>query len=139
MEVALVSTVSIGLHTLSHTRFQCQAGVHDECAARLDKFGEMSETLEIILGCAIDVQMVGIGRGHHCDIGSQVMERAVKLVGLDDRVRARGRQQEIAVVVAQHTAEKGVAPHARTVQDVGRHTRCGGLAVGAGKAQGLAV
>ena len=72
-------------------------------------------------------------------MGVKVMERTVKFVGLDDRERARGRQQEIAAIVTQHAAQEGIAADAAAVQDVGRHARGRGLAVGTGKTQSTAV
>ena len=139
MEVARIAAIGIGLNALLHTGFESEASVDDECPAGLNQLGEMGKTLEVIFGGAVDVQMIRIGRCHNGDIGAQVVERAIKLVGLDNRVRAGCREQEIAVVVAQNAAQKGVAANAAIMQDVGRHARRRGLAMGAGKAQALAV
>ena len=90
MEVTLVATVGISLHALAHPGLHGEACVDNQIATRLDKFGEMGKTLKIILGRTIDVEVVGVGGGHHSHIGVQVMERTVKLVGLNHRIRAGG-------------------------------------------------
>ncbi len=113
--------------------------MHDECAAGLYQFGEMSEALEIGLLGAVDVKMVGVGGGDDGHGRGEMMKRAVILVSLDDSVGRRGAQQEVAVIVFQHTAEKGVAANRAAVEYMGGHRRCGGLAVGAGKAEAFAV
>ena len=139
MEIALMLAVGVDFHSIGHTWLEFQPCVHDERAARAYERGEMCKTLEIVLIGAIDVEVVGIGRRHHSDVGAQVMKRAVKLVGLNHRELAGAREQEIAVVVAQHPSQESVAANSRHLKDMGRHARRGGLAMRSGKAQSLAV
>jgi hypothetical protein len=82
---------------------------------------EAGEAFEISLLRAVDVEMVGVGGGDDSDVGRQMMERTVVFVGLDDRVGRRGVEQEIAVVVAEHAAEEGVAAGLGGVQYMGGH------------------
>ena len=135
MEVARETTVGVKFHALLQPGLEHDALVHDERAAGADEAREVSETLAVGLGRAVDVKVVGVGAGHHSDGGRELVERAVKLVGLNHAQVAGGAQQEVGAVVAQHAAQKGVAPHAAVVQDMGSHTAGRRLAMSAGKAQ----
>ena len=65
------------------------------------------------------------------------MERAVEFISLNHRVGAGGAEQQVAVVVAQDSSQKGVAANFRAVQNVSCHARSSGLAVRTRKTQSL--
>ncbi len=67
------------------------------------------------------------------------MERAVEFVGLNHRIGTFGREQKVGIVVAEHPAEKCVAPHLAVVENVGGHRRGCCFAVCAGKADAFAL
>ena len=110
MEITVITAISIGLDLLTHPWFQCQSRVDNKSTAWLDELGKMGKTLQIGLRGTIDVQMVRVGRSYHRNVGVQVMERTVKLIGLNHGIGAGCRKQEIAVVITQHTTQEGVAP-----------------------------
>ena len=114
-------------------------GKHDECAPGLHQLCEAGEAFQISGLVAVDVEMVGVGRGHHGDERGEVVERPVVFIGLDHRPGRLRSRHEVAVDVAQYAAEEGVAPLVRVAQYVGDHRRCRGLAVGAGHTYSLAV
>ncbi len=139
MEVAFLLRVGVDTDSRPHARLELESGVHDKSPVGVDELGEVCETLEVVLIVAIDIKMIRVGRCDHGNIGTELMERAVELIGLNHRIWACVGKQEVAAVVAQHAAEESVAAYAGGLQDVGRHARCGGLAVSAGKAQSLGV
>ena len=57
------------------------------------------------------------------------MERAVKLIGLNHHIVALVREQQIGAIVLRDTSKEGRRPHMRTIDEMGRHGRRGGLAV----------
>ena len=73
--------------------------------------------------------MVGVGRGDHCGIGSQVVERTVELVRLDDNEVALGRENVVRTIVFRDAAQESVAIHCALVQQVRRDGRSRRLAV----------
>ena len=90
--------------------------MRDERSARLNERGVVRKTFEIGLFCAVDVQVVGIGRGDHRGIGAQVVERAIELVGLDDYEITFGREDIVRAVVFRDSAQERVAIHRALVQ-----------------------
>ena len=72
--------------------YKCAAGLHERC--------EVGETFQISLLRAVDVEMVGVGRGHHGNPRAQMVERAVEFIGLDYAPWRFWSEQEITVVVA---------------------------------------
>ena len=82
----------------------------DECASGVDERGIVLEALPIGLGGAVDVEVVGVGGGDDGNVGRQLVERAVILVGFDDHVVALvGEQQVGAIVLRDATEESGGA------------------------------
>ena len=140
MVVAVGAPEGEGAHALGRTRLEFEARAHKQGAVRTDKFGEMGETFQIVFLVAVDVEMVGVGGVDNRYVGRELMERAVVLVGLDDRKRRRGRQHKVAVVLSLHDApQKGIAARGTAVEDVCGHRRGCGLAVGARKTEALAA
>ena len=111
MEVGrgVVGRVGDGLDSFWHVWPEFQAGVENQRASGADKFGEMAECLKVSLFVAVDIEMVGVGRGDDGYGRGEVMERAVVLVGLDRAPVRTGREEEVAACVAQYAAEEGVA------------------------------
>ena len=73
--------------------------------------------------------MVGVGRGNHRGVGTQVVEGAVELVGFDDNEVALGRENVVRAVVFRDAAQESVAIHCALVQQVRRDGRSRRLAV----------
>ena len=82
MEVAFVQRIVIACDTLLQVFFHLQVSVDNQGTARLYQFGVMAETLEIGLLGAVDIQMVGIGRGDNSHPWTEPMEGAVELISL---------------------------------------------------------
>ena len=86
MEVAFVETVVIATDTLLQVLLHLKTTMDNQGTTWLDQFCIMAETLQISLFGAIDVEVVGVGRGDDAHPGVEPMERAVELIGLDDHV-----------------------------------------------------
>ena len=97
----------------------------------------MIETLNIGLSGAVDVKVVGIGGSDDCGPWGELMEGAVKLVGLDHHIGTCLREEVVGAVVLADTAEEGVASHMALMEQMGGHRGGGGLAVGTGHTKGL--
>ena len=89
--------------------------------------------------CAVDVEVVGVGGGDDAHPRAEVVEGAVELVGLNHRVGAVGREQQVGAIVFRDASQEGRAAHVRLVQQVGGHGAGGGLAVGACHAEAFAA
>ena len=135
MEIALVETVVKGAHTALDIGLHGQSAMDDQCPAWLDEGGVVTETLEIGLGSAIDVKMVGVGRSDDAHPGAQPMERAVELVGLNHYVVALLAQDVVGAIILRDASQEGIAVLMALMHDVGAHGRCGGLAVCTCKAE----
>ena len=81
----------------------------DECAAWLDERGVVTERVEICFLSAVDVEMVRVGSGDDAHIRTEVMERAVELISLDDYEVTLLRQYVVRAVVLGDTSEESVA------------------------------
>ena len=74
--------------------------------------------------------MVGVDGVDNADVGAEVQEGTVELVGLHDHdAVAALTQQQVAVEVVGDAADKGGGVLATGVQDVGHHGRGGRLAM----------
>ena len=118
-----------------------------------DEFCVLLKGFAVGLGCAIDIQMVGIHRRDDGHIGCQPVERTVVFVGLDDDIIALFVNQHIRAVVHTYSAQKsihtnaianaiaGIAAKANANANAGhqmrQHSRSGGLAVCSGYAEGF--
>ena len=137
MEIALRAVVSVHAHALLRVGLHFESAVNNERATRLDKLGVVAETLKISLLGAVNVEVVGIGCRNNRGIRAQVVERAVKLVGLYHHIGRRLAQQVVGAIVLGYAAKKGVAPHMALVQQVCRHRGGGSFAMRAGHAEAL--
>ena len=90
MEVTFVEGVLVNLHARFHIGFQCQSLLNNQCATLLNERGVMAKALHIGFFGAIDVEVVGVGRGDNAHPWTQPMERTVELVGLDNHILALG-------------------------------------------------
>ena len=52
----------------------------NQCTAGLDEVRIVAEALKVGFFCAVDVEMVGIGGCDDSCVGTEMMERAIKLV-----------------------------------------------------------
>ncbi len=86
------------------SRPEFQSFMHYQCATRLHQLCEVGEAFEICFLGAVNVEMVGVGRGDNRDIWCEMVKRAVEFVSLDDCIGACGRKQDVGIVVAQHSA-----------------------------------
>ena len=139
MVVALVARVGPHADAGLYVRAECQSLVHQQRAAGADEGGVVPEALQVGLGRAVDVQVVGVGGGDDAHPRAELVERAVEFVGLDDGVGTFSRQQQVGAVVLGDATQKGRTAHVRLMQQVGQHGARGGLAMRAGHAQGLAA
>ena len=137
VKLPLVAGVTVARDAAAGAFVHLQPRVGHQCAAVLDERGVVGETFQIGFLRTVDVEVVGVGRGDGRGVGAQVVERAVKLVRLDDHIRARGRKQVVRAVVLCDAAQEGAASHVALVQDVRQHGRRRGLAVRAGHAEAL--
>ena len=80
MEVALLAAVGEGGDSRLHVGLHLQSRMYNKVSSGDYQMAIVAETLQVCLLGAIDVQMVGIRSGYYTRIGSQPMERAVKLV-----------------------------------------------------------
>ena len=92
---------------------------------------EFAEGFLHVLQVSVNVQVVGVHGSDDCDVGMELQERTVELVGLchDGGVVAH---QKIGAVVLGNAAQECGASVARFGKNVGDERGCGGLAVGAG-------
>ncbi len=80
---------------------------------------------------AVDVEVVGIGRGNHGHVGKETQERTVELVGLDSKPVA-GAEHEVAAEILGNTAQKGRSAARDSTVEPCHERRGGGFAMGAG-------
>ena len=90
MERTLVQTVCMQVHPFLQLRleFLCQTHMEYQVSARLDERCILAETLHISLVCTVYIQMVGVNGGNYSTQRGQMVERTVKLVGLDNHSAA---------------------------------------------------
>ena len=74
MEVAFRTSIGIDLHAFLHVWSQCQILMDDECAARADEGSIVAEAFQVGFGCAVDVQVVGVGGGDDAHPRAEPME-----------------------------------------------------------------
>jgi len=99
VEVALVLAVFVYLDAVLYVLFHLQTFVDDECAARLDQFSIVTETLQISLLGAVDVEMVRICCCDDAHPWAQPVETAVKLICLDDNIVALVGEDIVGAIV----------------------------------------
>ena len=99
--------------------------------------GEVVEALHQMLAVAIDVKVIGIDGVDDADVGVELEERMVELVGFhhDDEIFLLAKQQVAVEVVGDAADEGGGAPTA-FVEDVGHHSGGSGLTVSASHRDG---
>ena len=81
--------------------------MNDECTTWLDECGVMTETLQVSFLCAIDIEVVGVGRRDNAHPGTQPMERTVEFIGFDNDIVRIG-QNVVGTVVLRDTTKEGV-------------------------------
>ena len=133
MEVALLTTVFVDADTLLHVGFHFQPTMDNQRATRLNETGIVAEALQISLFRAIDVEVVGVGRGDDAHPRAQPVERTVELVGLYHHIVALLAQNIVGAIVLRDTTQEGIALHMTLMHDVGAHGRSGGFAMCTGK------
>ena len=74
MEVAFVERIGVGGYAFLWAWLQCQTSVHNQGSTGAHEFGEMGETFEVVFVVAVDVEVVGIGRGDNGNIWAQLVE-----------------------------------------------------------------
>ena len=119
-EVRLLLARGVGEEARTWLEARCHgdALLHHQCARGVDERGEELKALPIGLGRVVDVEVVGVSRGDDCDVGGEMMEGAVELIGFDDGVVALLRDEAIGLVVIRDTAEEGVAVDVAGAQQV---------------------
>ena len=129
VEVSLVAAVGVGLHPLGYVGLHLQSCVEDQRASGLYQFGVVAEALQVSLLCAVDVEMVGIGRGDDRHPGAQPVEGTVKLIGLYDHIVACQREDVVAAHILRDASEKSRAADTAFREDMRCQCTCAGLSV----------
>ena len=99
MEVALVLAVFVYLDTVLYVLLHLQTFVDDECTARLDQFSIVTETLQISLLGAVDVEMVWVCSRDDAHPWAQPVETAVKLICFNDNIVALVGEDIVGAIV----------------------------------------
>ncbi len=129
VEIACCQTVGQLLHASLKIRAERQSGVNDQCSARLYQMRIFAEALQISVISAIYVQMIRVGSRHDADVGTQPVERAVKLISLNNHIIAFIAEQIVCAIVLGDASHKCVALLWRLHQQMGNHCCCRRLAV----------
>ena len=98
----------------------------------------MLETFAIGFGCAVDIEVIGVGGGDDGNPRAQPMKRTVVLVGFGNGDVTFVGQQQVGAVVFEYPAQKRVTIHRRLPQQVCNHARYGGFSVRSGNTNGVA-
>ena len=136
MEIALVEAVVIASDTVLQILLHLKAAMDNQGTARLDEFCIMTETLQVSLFSAIDVEVVRVRRGDDAHPRVEPVERTVELIGLDDDVIGVG-EDIVGAIVFGDASEEGITVEVALVHDMGAHGRRGGLTVGTCHAESL--
>ena len=89
MEITLVPAVVIDAYALLNRRLHFQIPMDNQRSTWLNERRVVTETLQISLFCAVDIQMVGVGGGDYTHPRTQPMKTAVELIGLDNDIITR--------------------------------------------------
>ena len=104
----------------------------DHDGARVtDKVHELAEGLLDVLQGAVVVEVVSLDVGNHHDVGVEIEEGAVGLVGLADEI-ASPAVAAVGAVLLDDAADEEGGVHAQVVEHAGDHRGRRGLAVRAG-------
>src|ERR1700744_590665 len=112
-------------------RIKCQSLLAEQEAPGFHAAGEVDKGLLHGIGRPVDIEVIGIHGCYDGDIGAELEEAAVVLIGLHDAY-IPPVAPEIAVVVNGNPAQEGIAAIAAVPEDMSDHRRDGGLAVGTG-------
>ena len=133
---ALLRLDDFGAVVATRPKTEADAFVGTDVQAFLDddfllgESGKVVEAFHQVLLVAIDVEVVGIDRVDDADFGTEVEEGAVELVGFDDeKAFLFLTEQQVALKVVGDTSDEGSGALSTVIQDVGNHSRGGGLAV----------
>ena len=129
MKVAFSAGIVVAAHTGLQTLLKTQVAMYDKRSTGLDETGVVGETLQIGRFRAVDVEVVGIGRGDDRGVRAEVMERAVELIGFNYHIVARFGKEIVRTIVFRNPSQKGVASHVALMEEVGGHGRCRRFAV----------
>ena len=109
----------------------------EEMSVGLGLIGKLEVGLEHVLVGAIDVKVIGVGSSDDGDVGIELEERAVVLVGLDNNIFALVVDKKIAIEVLADTSEEGAASTGGFAQQMGNHSGSGSLSMAAGDGDAL--
>ena len=123
MEITLVQTIGVKVHTPLQLRLDLvgQAHMQYQVTARLYERCVFAETLHVCLICAVNIKMVGINGGNDRAQRSQMVERTVKLIGLNNHAAAPVAYHQIALNILKYTTQERIAALIRTVQNISQH------------------
>ena len=133
VEVACIECVFVHLHPRFYIGFKLHSFFNNECAALANEGCVMAKALHVGLFGAVDVEVVGVGRGDYAHPRTKPMEGTVELVGLDNHVFAFGTQYIIGAIVFGYASKEGVTVGMTLVHDVRTHARSGCFAVRSGE------
>ena len=80
-----------------------------------------AETLHIRLICAVYIQVIGINGSYYSAQRGKVMERAVKLIGLNHHAAAPVAYHKVTAYVLEYAAQERIAALGGSVKDICHH------------------
>ena len=122
-EVATLSEAKA--HYITGVDFQTFLG--DDLA--FGELGKCIETLNQVLAVAIDVKVVGVDGVDNADVGIELEERAVELVGFNDKRGFVSAKVQVAVEVLGNATDEGSHIDAALMENVCHHGGGGGFAM----------
>ena len=137
MEIAFIESIFVHFYAGFNLGFKCQSLFDNECASLLYQGGVVLEAFHIGLFGAVDVEVVGVGRGDNAHPGVQPVERTVELVGLDNHKFALRTEDVVGAIVFGNATQKCITVGMTLVHDVRTHARSGGFAMRSSKAKAL--